>query len=824
MAVITPCLERGVNSMTFYKTTYEIERYGFHFENDFVNNIKLKLFGFIPIPVVTHGRCGGMAFASLDYFHAGFPAPVHVGREDFPEAAEVPPDSSLLARYIFTRLMDSFALNAFRFLVLTQRGDGYVADKTRQQVPLLISALRNGPVPLGLIMGQYFWNLADNHQVVAYGADYDEASGALVIQIYDNNYPDIPVTLTYEPSSRTYRSSRPREDGSAVRYRGWFVESYQRVAPPYIDLAITNALIPSNSSPRLGDPLDCTYTIRNFGEFRCKTAKLDVFVKSPEGVAWKEWLPPDTSHMYLEPNTQYTYTGHCFFFADAPGTYLLQPSLWPGRGLDMTGLPETVMMGNKINFVPGRETPVEVQGLSNTIMAVPPYLERVEITQVTDGVGGPAMPCERARVVYEASWTYNSTINYRQLKCTSQVAVPMPHKTLVFKLTFSSPGEMRPDSVRLRVTGTTTEAFPIDETIPLTGSGCNFTGRWKPRLISSHDCDFQLHVEGADDFPRYPDRRPHGDIIDARPFTAARVDATSPGFPFINYEPGTDLNHVLTLTPKRDSLPADLLEPNDQLSTASRVLLSTPSLDGGAWARFDSLNLHNAADQDYFFLKWQSLQGDDAYTLEKPVTEIISDYMGISVTRYPPCLQISVLAEGMCSDLVLYRFVSGAAQLVSTLIKEASLLLYNPASHFPTHSLIAAVRNTDFPVQGAFPYRAEFGYMPATSILSINGSAPAYQPLPDLSRSLLDRYYSLIDLPRPADDLITKPVDASFPYLPSSLVITDWNKFMSGLEAFLLHPGTLADIECITPKQGQAVITDALAHLHGLAQAAPAYA
>jgi hypothetical protein len=113
--------------------------------------------------------------------------------------------------------------------------------------------------------------------------------------------------------------------------------------------------------------------------------------------------------------------------------------------------------------------------------------------------------------------------------------------------------------------------------------------------------------------------------------------------------------------------------------------------------------------------------------------------------------------------------------------------------------------------------------MPAASILSINGSAPAYAPRPDLRRSLLDRYFSLVDLPRPALDLISMPTDPSFPYLPGSLVITDWSKLMSGLQAFLNHPDTLADIECLAPEQGQAILTNARARLSDLASASPAF-
>ncbi len=81
--------------MTKLLTNFTAKTHGFHFGNSFENKI-------IDIPnlvsLTMHGRCGGMAFASLDYYYAGLPIPTHIA-SDFPNGA-TPADNSVLAKYI----------------------------------------------------------------------------------------------------------------------------------------------------------------------------------------------------------------------------------------------------------------------------------------------------------------------------------------------------------------------------------------------------------------------------------------------------------------------------------------------------------------------------------------------------------------------------------------------------------------------------------------------------------------------------------------------------------------------------------------------------
>jgi hypothetical protein len=71
---------------------------GFDFANNFVNQISIA-----GIPITeTRGRCGGMAFAALDYWHY---------RLSVPRIPELPPDGTPLADYIYARLITSIIDN-----------------------------------------------------------------------------------------------------------------------------------------------------------------------------------------------------------------------------------------------------------------------------------------------------------------------------------------------------------------------------------------------------------------------------------------------------------------------------------------------------------------------------------------------------------------------------------------------------------------------------------------------------------------------------------------------------------------------------------------
>ena len=210
---------------TRVKTLFVPNLHGFHFGNNFTN----VLIDYGSIRWTTQGRCGGMAFAALDYFKNDMPVPAYKGTLSV---------NTPLADYIYNRLIDSFISNGMKFIEWTiMKGDykGVLGEGVPQltrteEFPKLMNALKNGPVALGLVKAKNLTDIGSgNHQVVAYGADLDNNNGKMTVYLYDNNYPDKTVTLTAFPTDQYFTLVRPDKFEA---WRGFFVESYIQKKPP----------------------------------------------------------------------------------------------------------------------------------------------------------------------------------------------------------------------------------------------------------------------------------------------------------------------------------------------------------------------------------------------------------------------------------------------------------------------------------------------------------------------------------------------------------------------------------------------------------------
>ncbi|GAA4476245.1 hypothetical protein GCM10023190_13360 [Enteractinococcus fodinae] len=229
-------------------TTYVPERYAFRFPNSFVNQVWT---GRIPpligrtYEIKTSGRCGGMAFASLDFFHLGIPVPF-VEPDDF-SSADVPPDGDPVGDYIFKRQLHSMLTsrhgihNGVRFL----HWSGLTAERILQQSlaeerKALESLDRGEPVILGLIQATRRGLTAQgvNHQVVGYGYRTNDA-GRPEFLVYDPNEPFRPASKKpyevilrraedHDPEGFAYQLVRPHR---IDRWRGFFVQQYRPYTP-----------------------------------------------------------------------------------------------------------------------------------------------------------------------------------------------------------------------------------------------------------------------------------------------------------------------------------------------------------------------------------------------------------------------------------------------------------------------------------------------------------------------------------------------------------------------------------------------------------------
>jgi hypothetical protein len=193
--------------------------------------LSLPIPGFGPIPIgnAANGLCGGMAFAVRDLFTAG-KAP--------PPDTEPPPYGSPLFRYLVRRLFESFNLpvGPLRYFRRMNLPDGDTPS-TRglswrtliEEWPLVRADLDAGLlVPLGLIRvrSPNPLEMGQNHQVLAYGYDLDEATRDLRVWVYDPNYPDHDrLTLSASLADPTRASPIVYPHGEA--FRGFFRTRYR---------------------------------------------------------------------------------------------------------------------------------------------------------------------------------------------------------------------------------------------------------------------------------------------------------------------------------------------------------------------------------------------------------------------------------------------------------------------------------------------------------------------------------------------------------------------------------------------------------------------
>lgn len=210
------------------RTAFNPVQHGFKFRNDFVNHV-------ITVPSLginfdTFGRCGGMAFAALDYWHH------HLA---VPEDSSLPSDGTLVSKYIYDRLMDSIMANAYKNFHFMRTPDhptwingiGVARATREEEFPRLKQLIDQGqPCALGLAKATNIGEFGNNHQVVAYG--YEVGDPYSTVLIYDNNFPNTEVRLTfttaYDPGERQVHHSHGNN------WRGFFVESYAPQIPHFL--------------------------------------------------------------------------------------------------------------------------------------------------------------------------------------------------------------------------------------------------------------------------------------------------------------------------------------------------------------------------------------------------------------------------------------------------------------------------------------------------------------------------------------------------------------------------------------------------------------
>ncbi len=233
------------------RTSFNAVHHGFKFSNSFINHvISVPALG---IDFTTGGRCGGMAFAALDYWHH---------RLAIPEDSSLPVDETLVSTYIYDRLINSIVANAFKFFHFMRTPDhptwingiGVARATREEEFPKLQQLIDQGqPCALGLTRARDVGGFGNDHQVVAYG--YEVGDPYSTVLIYDNRAPNLEHRLifktVYDPAEREIQNSY----GDV--WRGFFVESYAPQVPFYL---VNGSLLSEFSQ-------DAIYVVRGGGRF-----------------------------------------------------------------------------------------------------------------------------------------------------------------------------------------------------------------------------------------------------------------------------------------------------------------------------------------------------------------------------------------------------------------------------------------------------------------------------------------------------------------------------------------------------------------------------
>ena len=185
----------------------------------FANTWDDVLLGVVP----SRGRCGGMVFAALDAWAAGEPL------DEAAMRSTLPPYDAPISRQIWHRQVDSVvvraAANLWQFVrftyVPTAAGIGI---RTREDLLPLFDMLRSGrPAALGLVSAIVPLQLATNHQVLAYAAEFGDER--VLVHIYDPNHPrrdDVRLAVPLDPAQPVMEHVGKRH----TIWRGFFIEHY----------------------------------------------------------------------------------------------------------------------------------------------------------------------------------------------------------------------------------------------------------------------------------------------------------------------------------------------------------------------------------------------------------------------------------------------------------------------------------------------------------------------------------------------------------------------------------------------------------------------
>lgn len=267
------------------RLNFDPSRHGFHFSNNFVNEIVIP-----PLGVVSRigGLCGGMSLAALAYFRNNIPIPTHRADDFGPAAGGVPPEGRLRS-YIYNMQAASVVPFGLPFF-LPDLGGNPALTGYRMSVPefpKVKAAIDRGQFVLLGLRSSAHGNLG-GHQVLAYGYHPTEPC----IYVYDCNFPnqEIIVGLDHSNSCIVHKQADGSPSRDIARYGSFFVQMERyptrgEDVPPYADLVAEGGVrlsAPVGDGVRQrGERLEVSAVVRNVGDYPAHVGHLLIWARDP---------------------------------------------------------------------------------------------------------------------------------------------------------------------------------------------------------------------------------------------------------------------------------------------------------------------------------------------------------------------------------------------------------------------------------------------------------------------------------------------------------------------------------------------------------------
>lgn len=170
---------------------------------------------------------------------------------------------------------------------------------------------------------------AVGHQILAYG--YED--GPQLVYVYDNETPDVELTIGVEGDEVVLRNADGAETG---RHRGYFwydvYDHHGAPAPPYHDLEITELTLDPATQIRMGGRLHLHAVVRNAGDYEAHMNELYVYVRGPDGSNRDEYFGGAEARTVLAPGESHPIDRVAEPFADTEGRWTVGVSFQDQHG------------------------------------------------------------------------------------------------------------------------------------------------------------------------------------------------------------------------------------------------------------------------------------------------------------------------------------------------------------------------------------------------------------------------------------------------------------------------------------------------------------